>query len=242
MVSQRGKKKKKVMKMNTEVNWFVLASSGGGRSSPEREMSVLQPPLQPALCCWTPQSPEGVEALKCPLVTCPRGCPWQSDLFPKDYTPTQQLPCAGAVVALTSPWLSQEVSPKLRPLKAPLSLLALLSVPTAAVLAPCPPVPVSPAPLPACSPGRGSLCDPSSRSAFHASGKRGFLRPLFPSLPLSHHAGCSQKGGSICVVWREAAWLRFWTPPSPDTFPTSPILLFLCVVEEQNLPASLAYF
>lgn len=26
------------------------------------------------------------------------------------------------------------------------------------------------------------------------------------------------------------AWHRFWTPPSPDTFPTSPTLLFLCVL------------
>lgn len=133
--------------------------------------------------------------------------------------------------------LSQEVSPKPWPPEAPLSTLALLHVPTAAVVAPCPLtgiVPVSPAPAASLSPGQGSLCGPSSGSAFHASGKRGFLRPLLPSLPLSQHAGCSHKGGSICVVWREAAWHRFWTPPSPDTFPTSPVLLFLCVVESKT--------
>lgn len=186
------------------VNWFVLASSGGGRSSPEPEISVLQPPLQPALCCWTPQSPEGVEALKSALVTCPRGWPWQADLFPKDYTPTQQIPCAGAVVALISPWLSLRRSPPNRGHSKPLSACWHCSVSPVQLW--WHPV-VSPAPLPACSPQEGSLCGPSSRSAFHASGKRGFLRPLLPSLLLSQHAGCSHKGGRICLVWREAAWL-----------------------------------
>lgn len=71
------------MKMNTGVNWFVLASSGGGRASPGPEMSMLRPPLQPALCCWTPQSPEGLKALKSPLVTCPpAGSPAPKGLHP----------------------------------------------------------------------------------------------------------------------------------------------------------------
>lgn len=88
-------------------------------------------------------------------------------------------------------------------------------------------------PSPSCQPvtGAGVPLWPLQR-VWHSMpvAREAFLRPLLPSLPLSQHAGCSHKGGSICVVWREAAWHRFWTPPSPDTFPTSPVLLFLCVV------------
>lgn len=74
--------------------------------------------------------------------------------------------------------------------------------------------------LPACSPGQGSICGPSSASAFHANGKRGFLRPLLSSLPLSQHAGCSHKGGSICVVWREAAFGRLHRPTPFQPLPS----------------------
>lgn len=115
-------KEKKVMKMNTGVNWFVLASSGGGRSSPGPEMSMLHPPLQPALCCWTPQSLEGLKALKSPLSSSRQPC---SQRITPRICPvsilTQQPPSAGAVTALSSPWFSHRRSPPNRGHPKPLS-------------------------------------------------------------------------------------------------------------------------
>lgn len=61
--------------------------------------------------------------------------------------------------------------------------------------------------------------------------KRGFLRSVLPSQPLSQHGGCSDGGGNICVSLLEkqrAVWHLFWTSLLLETFP---ILLFLYMVE-----------